>query len=461
MKKRLLGLVLAFILIFSLLPMTALAEDPTVSVKFNNNVVSAFTLSVKPGETAYVITDDSAQFVKWTDSAAPTDKFIKLDYPADGAATLKVTFNNIEADVTSSAFHNYAICFNSGEYAVELTLVGVNKISHGASACLKYYNAKGMTITGDGSLELTNTGSVHGAIWADGGDLLIKNTSMKFSVLQGNGSLHHAILATKGNVTLDGVKFETVTDGGCQVFFGKAQKEGDKDGRYTLDTDDSRKLVIKNSEITFTVNQGKTAFKTQSPATISNSTLKLTTKGSEGPLLSPAPTFEGEYTAIAGLAKNANKPEKLKEFSAKKLGSYTYVYIVPGKVDLIPTTEPTTEPTTAPTTAPAEDTKPADATKPVDTTKPVEDTKPADNKNETTKPVTDNKNETTKPVTDQDTGKDNTAAENSGNPLKLVLIVMIVLAVCAVGAVGVIFFLRRKNAAAEEAETEEAESEEA
>ena len=451
MKKRILTLALALIMIISLLPMTALAEDPAAKVTFNNNVAAKFSVTVNPGETAYVITDDSAQFAKWEDDGEPADKFIKLDYPADGAATLKVTFKNIEADVTSSAFHNYGISFAAGAYAVELTLIGDNKITHGTSSCMKYYNDGGMTITGDGSLSLTNTGATHGSIWADGGDLLIKNTNINTVVSQGNGSMHHAILATKGNVTLEGSKFVTTTDGGYQVFFGQAQKEGDKDGRYTLDPDENRKLVIKNCDITFTINIGKTAFKTKSPAVISNSTLVLTTKAAEGPLFSPAPTFEGDYTAIAGLAKNANKLDKLKEYSAKKLSSYTYIKIVPGKVDLLPTdateapTEaPTTEETEAPTTE-ATEAPTTEATKPVDATQPT----------------TADKNEATKPADKDDNKTDDKGEEKSGSPLKVILIILIALVVLGGGAVAVILILRNKNAEEEDDEEEEEEEEEA
>ena len=441
--KRLFALLLALCLTVGLLPMAAMAEAPAeVKVKFYNGTAPDFTLTIPAGDTAYVVENDAKELIKWTETDAPTDKFIKLEL---AESTLKVTMNNVNVDLTEAGGYTcHGIWFQAGDYGVDIDLVGTNSITHGNSACIKYENNGNNTITGAGSLEITQNGSAAGAIWSQGGDMTVKNTNLKFTINSGPSALHHAFYMAKGSITIEGTKIEALTMGGRLVYFGTTTA---KTGRYTLDTDESRKLVIKDSEIV--AKAGQTSLETASPATIINSTVKITLTGSSGPAIAPAPTIEGEYTAIAGLAKNAEKLDKLKEYSEKKLGSYTYVYIVPGKVDLLPTTEPTTEPTTAPTTEPTEaPTTEATEAPTTEATKPVE----------ATKPTTADKNEATKPA-DKDDNKTDKGEETSGNPLKVILIILIALVVLGGGAVAVILILRNKNAAAEEGEEEEAEEE--
>ncbi len=465
MKTKILSALLALCLLASLLSPTVLAEDPSVTVTFINKDESTITATVAPGAIKYVTTNADGLMSEWTDTAAaPADNFIKLEYPADGAATLKVTLNNINANSESEEWHNPAIEFGEGNYAVVLELVGTNKIFDCNSAGIKYSAANGMTITGAGTLSLSLSGSVAGAIWANGGDLLIKDTTVDLTVAQGNHSLHHAIFASKGSVTIEGSKLTSTTDGGSCVYLGTTDEKagGAKgSGRYTLDDATDRFIKIKDSTVTVTVKQNRNAFQSANPCTITNSTVKITLPGiSSGPCFNPAPTIEGEYTAIAGLAKNAEKLDKLKEYNPKKQSSYTYFYMEPGIKDLLPKEEPTTEATKPAETKPVE-TKPVE-TKPVETkpveTKPVE-TKPVETKPVETKPV-ETKPVETKPVETNPVDTDKDTEEKSGSPLKVVLIILIVLIVAGGAAVGVIFYLRSKNTAeAEGEETEEAEAE--
>lgn len=451
MKSRILCALLVVFLFASMLPLTVSAADPTVTVGFSNIATEKrFSVDVAPGETKYVTSNDAKEFVAWTDAAEPADKFVKLEYPADGKATLKVTLKNIDADCTSSAYKSPCIEFKAGEYAVVMDVQGTNSLTHGNSACIFYEAAKGLTITGAGTLTLNNSASVDGSIWARGGDLLLKNTKININCTIENTSIHSAILSAKGNVNIEGCKLVTKTSGGALVFMGTMTE---KVGRHTLDEATDRFVKIKDSEITHT--SKVRGFSTKTPVSISNSTMTmtLTSTGSSTTLFTVAPTFEGEYTAIAGLAKNAEKLDKLKVFDAKKLGSYTYFHMVPGIVQLLPTEPPTqpTEPeaTTPDATTPDVTTPNAttpDATTP-DATTPDATTPDATTPDATTpdesKPAQDNKPDESKPATDTDTtGQDE---QQSGNALKVVLIIVIVLLVAAGATVGILFYLKKKK----------------
>ena len=449
MKSRILCALLAVFLFASMLPLTASAADPTVTVGFSNIATEKrFSVDVAPGETKYVTTNDAKEFVAWTDAAAPADKFVKLEYPTDGKATLKVTLKNINADCTSTAYKSPCIEFKAGEYAVEIDVVGENSLTHGNSACIFYEAEKGMTITGSGTLNLNNSMSVDGSIWARGGDLLLKNTKININCTIENTSIHSAILSAKGNVNIEGCKITSQTSGGALVFMGTMTE---KVGRHTMDEATDRFVKIKDSEITHTTKVR--GFSTKTPVSISNSTIKMTITGStsSSSLFTVAPTFEGEYTAIAGLAKNADKLDKLKVFDAKKLGSYTYFYMVPGVVELLPTTQPTEPEATTPNATTPDATTPdattpdattPDATTP-DTTNPENVTPTADNNPGESKPDDSNKPDESKPATDTDTtGQD---GEKGGNALKVVLIIVIVLLVAAGATVGVLFYLKKKK----------------
>ena len=453
MKTKILCALLALCMIASLLPMTVLAADPEITVKFSNIEKEArFSVTVAPGETKYVTSTADKKFAAWTEAEAPTDNFVKLEYPADGSATVQVTLNNVDADCTSTAYKSPCIEFTAGEYAVVINVVGTNTLTHGNSASLFYEASKGMTITGEGTLNLNSSMSVDGSIWARGGDLLLKNANINFKVTTGNTSIHSAILSAKGNVTMEGCKITSATDGGAFVFMGTMTE---KVGRHTLDDATDRFITIKDCEITHT--SKVRGFSSKTPVSITNSTVTLTITGStsSSALFTTAPSLEGEYTAIAGLAKNATKLDKLKEFNAKKLGSYTYFYMVPGIVELLPTEPPTTAPTTVPTepevtepevTTPVE-TQPEETT-PVVTDPVVTDpevTTPATT--EATTPEVDETKDTT-PATEGTTPNIPTigADDNSDGSLTTILIVLIVLVVAAGAALVVFVSLRKKKA---------------
>ncbi len=454
--KRVFALIMALCLFAAMLPMAVMADTtPTetvpaetvpaetvpaetvpaatasVKVAFENSVASDFSIAVEPGATAYVVTDEALQFVKWTGAEAPTDKFVKLEMSAEGTI-LTVTMNNINVDSQGTAYTSHAIEFPQGEYAVVLNVVGENKIVEKNSACIKYNNAGGMTISGEGKLIMEVPGAASGAIWANGGDLLIKNANVDFAITPGNNSKHHAIYSSKGSVAFENSKINVNTFGGQLVFVGNGAA---KVGRYTLDEATDRFITVKDCEII--ANIKSTIFASTNPAVISNSTMTITKTSSSNNMFDPAPVLEGEYTAIAGLAKNADKPEKLKVYDEKKLGSYTYFHMVPGIVNLLPTEPEVTIPeVTVPEVTVPEVTVP-------EVTEPA--TQPA---TEATEPATQPTTEATTPATTEATtpATDDVDDTTSGSPLKIVLIAMIALVVVAGAGLGVLFYIRKKKA---------------
>ena len=444
--KKVLILALALFLIVGLVPMTAMAEATAVNVKFTNPGKVEFTVSVQPGATAYVTSDDELKFVNHTDAEAPTDKFVKLELSADGSA-LNVTFKNINVNSADTSYKHPAVEFPAGNYKVTLELLGENRILERHSSCILNNNDGGLTITGEGSLAMNvgideaTTGAATGALWANGGDLLIKNTTLSFTVISSASSKHHAIFSGKGNVAIEGAKITSDTTGGQLIYTGLASA---KNPRYTMDTDPNRFVTIKDSVLD--VKAKLSSFQTTNPIKITNSTVTVAKKSSssgsteEYAIFWPAPEFVGEHTAIAGLLKNAENLAKLKPYEVKKLTSYTYFHMVPGIVELLPT-EPTEPEVTVPEETTPEETTP-EATTPEETT-PEETTPEATQPQETqpTQPAETKPAETTPNVTEPA----DTDAEEGGNPLVTVIIVIGVLIVLAGGGVAALFILKKKG----------------
>ena len=445
--KKILILALALFLIVGLVPMTAMAEATAADVRFTNPEKAEFTVSVQPGATAYVTTNDELKFVEHKEAEAPTDKFVKMELSADGS-TLNVTFKNINVNSSDTSWKHPAVEFKAGSYAVVLEVTGDNYILEKRSVCIKNDNDGGMTITGEGTLNLSMStsddvaGSADGIIHTNGGNLVIQNAKLNLRAYTTGNSWYHGILAAKGNVSIKNSKIDSeLRSGGQLIFMGLGSSDKP---RSKLDPDTNRFVTIEDSEIISVANMS--SFKSATPISIANSTITGKKTGAnedaDKAIFVPAPEFKGEYTAIAGLLKNADKPEKLKVFEPKKLSSYTYFYAVPGIVELLPTepTEPETVPTepetvpTEPTTVPTqpEATQP-EATQP-EATQP-EATQPKATQPEATQP------EATQPEATQPT--DN--AEEGGSPLKVVVIVIAVLIVLAGGGVAALFILKKKG----------------
>lgn len=302
---------------------------------------------------------------------------------------------------------------------------------HGRSASIKCSNNGNVTVTGSGSMYMDQNEQASAPLWIWGGDLLIKDTtlSIKVAPLSGTNSTHQGILSSTGNVTIDNCKITSDTIGGSLVWMGPKDAVS---SRNKITDDTNRIITVKNSELDIKIHNGA-VFASAAPAKISNTTMKVVKTSSSGrAIFVPAPTFEGEHTAIAGLAKNAENFSKLKVYQASKVGSYTFVYLVPGIQDLIPT-EPTTAPTEPPVvTQPA--TEPTEETTPVGVTQPAQ-TKPAATQPQPTEPAG---------TTPKATESADTEAP-SGNPIAAVMITVLVMVVLAAAAVVVLIILKKKG----------------
>ena len=448
--KKVLTLILAALLIISLLPMAVLADEATASatdlakVKIYTAAKKSFTLTLNATSgPAYVAVNEDGTYAKWTEAEAPADKFVKFEYVAGTPGVVKATMKNFNIDASdagSAAYTAHTIEFQSGAvYNVELEIIGENSMIQTKSASIKFSNEGNNLIysaDGTGSLSITQTASASGAIWGNGGDLTIKDITLNFAVDPGNNSAHHAIFMATGSVVMENVKSTASVKGGAVIFLGTTDKVagGTGKGRSTLTTDETRTITLKGCDITATSGTGSLC-RGASAAKISNCTLKLTKTSSSGKnIFVPAPVFEGEYTAIAGLAKNAEKLDKLKEYQEGKLGSYTYIYAVPGIVDLLPK-EP--EPTVPDVTVPDETTP--DATQPDETTPDA--TQPEATQPQATQPAESKPAATTPNATEPA----DTDAEEGGNPLMTVVIIIVVLIVLAGGAVVTLIILKKKG----------------
>lgn len=450
--KKVLTLILAALLIISLLPLSVLADEAAplatdqaqVKIYFSASKNTTLTLKADTG-AVYIVANDDGTYAQWTEAEAPTDKYVKFEYIAGTPGVAKATFKNFKVDSTDAGNKGYTCHtfeFRSGaSYNVEIEVTGENSITQTKSASIKCSNEGTISIYGNGSLSLTQNGSASGAFWGNAGDLSIKDVTLNFAVDPGNNSAHHGIFMAKGSVTIDNVKSTSTIKGGGIIFIGTTDKEagGTGKGRSTLSTDVNRTITIKNSELTVTSGTGSFC-RSAAPAKISNSTLKLTKTSSSGnDIFVPAPTFEGDFTAIAGLAKNAEKLDKLKEYNPNKLGSYTYIYAVPGIVELLPKEpEPTVPDVTVPEETTPEVTQPEettpDATQP-EVTQP-QATQPAESKPAESKPAATTPNATEPADTD---------AEEGGSPLMTVVIIIVVLIVLAGGAVVTLLILKKKG----------------
>ena len=438
MKKKLLGLALALVMIISLLPLSVLAEEaplPTdqVQVKIYYAQKKSFTLTLKADTgAAYVAVNEDGTYGQWTGAEAPADKYVKYEYIAGEPATVKATFKNFNVDSTDAGNGGYTahtMTFKKGgaPYNILIELIGDNSIIQSKAACLELESGGNATITGSGSLTLSTSdgGDSVRSIYFAGEELLIKDTTVNFNLEKAATGLKNGIVS-QGSVTLDNVKSNSTVFKGCMIFLGTSAKTANmyaEDSKY--------KVTIKNCDINLVGDTGSLCAGGAKPV-ISNSTLKLTKRvtGSMG-FFVPAPVFEGDATVIAGLSKNAEKLDKLKVYKESSLSSYTYIYAVPGIVDLLPTEPEVTEPeVTVPEETTPEVTTPETTTPEVTTPQATE---PAATEPNATEP------NATEPTDTTDDG------EEGGDPWVTAAIFVGVAVVLAGGGVAALFILKKKG----------------
>ena len=457
--KKIISLLLALCLVAALLPIAALADEAVPKIRcFNGPNSKNFYITPSATTPYYIVSKEDKTFEKWTGAEAPADNYVKFELIVGSPSVVKATFHNFNIDnFDAGGYTCHSIEFQAAAYDVEIVLEGASSMLHGQSASIKCSNAGNTTIYGDGSLYLEQTEQAAAPLWIWNGDLLIKDTtlSIKVAPLAGTNSTHQGILSSKGNVTIDNCKITSDTIGGSLVWMGPQDA---RNSRTTVTDDTTRIITVKNSELDIKVHVGA-AFASAAPAVISNTTMKVTKTSASGrAIFVPAPTFEGEHTAIAGLAKNAENFSKLKVYQASKVGSYTFIYLVPGIQDLIPT-EPEPEVTVPSVTDPdpiVPETTTPDATEP-DATEPTSaPTTPAPTTPAESKPATSTPDATQSAGDNADKTDDATDAANTDNadnkdggkeksPIAVVMITVLVMVVLAGGAVATLIILKKKG----------------
>ena len=152
MKKKILGLALALVMIISLLPLTALAED-SAKVKLYIYTPSAMTFEATAASTyftsrvCYFVIEDNPSteadapakiMVKKQVAAseAPTDNYLRVEYAVtDGEGLYTMQFKNFDTTGISMADSGtmFQIAYsNASQFDTVISLEGNNVITTGA-----------------------------------------------------------------------------------------------------------------------------------------------------------------------------------------------------------------------------------------------------------------------------------------------------------------------------------------
>lgn len=247
MKKRLLALVLALVMIFSLVPVTSSAANFAVTLWFHNTTGYAkFEKNPSSTPAYYSVVDGSV--VAWEGETPPEKNYIKVLYTNTDYPHVELTLNeiDIESNRTDKNTGNAAIYFtwNSGkDYAITINLIGENKISSGMNAGLRVAGKLGTTITGSGSLIMEGTNPDGVILQDNGGDLTFKDTTVNLN--NKHGGWWHGIYANGAgcDVIIDG---SDVTSFGS-IFFGTSRSNTDTKNPHNISIINGSNVNISHS----------------------------------------------------------------------------------------------------------------------------------------------------------------------------------------------------------------------
>lgn len=299
MKKRILGLALALIMVISLLPMTTFAADtPMAKVTVNDDLgnVSDFVGGSKATwYVAFVDVLDADNKVIGTKpvkaTAQPTDNYIALSYD-DANAILDITFNNVNYMRTAYKSGFLTVTNNSNytkAFDVRVTLNGDNYItgtnhSTNAKMYVKFENSKTVTFTGSGSLNINSYQTSGDMISAENAtEFKVSNTTLR---LYNDSGFYRAPSSTiyginvKGNIVIEGGNVSIRTHKGPGL---KASST-------------SSITIQKGSEVY--LEGGSTAVvEPISGLSIDNSSVKITkAAGNETSIFTKLPAITGKYS---------------------------------------------------------------------------------------------------------------------------------------------------------------------
>ncbi len=340
MKKRILGLALALILIISLLPLTAIAAESPAPRFLMYDPYSSPKSEITESSPVYVVYENVLDTNGTTvlgnkpviATTVPTDNYIKYEY-ANGVVT--VTLKNINYKRVGDAKHFIKLTNVTGAsnaFDVVIKLEGDNKIEatgvdYGANYANIHLEQQGnLTITGTGSL--TANVSLKSPLAfiqsINESDLLIKDTSITAVVSQNNESIIAGI-AVNGNVTIDN---STVDIRGIAYGYGAGEPTG-------LETADlvaictgtgiktsqiiDKDVTIKNDSKVTLISGKRSCIRSNGKLSIENSTVDLTTYSTgDYPFAYSAP-----YVTGCNTVEMMKKGDAYKDFASFELTAGT------------------------------------------------------------------------------------------------------------------------------------------
>ena len=350
--KKVFSLLIALCLIVGLLPLAALAEEATtpsvyITTKLNNGDADFWADAVAPGAATKYATTTAEGVV--ADGTADNWN-VKLEYPADGKPTLTLKGATLKAGSGRYPLHI------SGNADLTVVIEADSSISTANRGGFYNICTGVVTITGPGKLTVDSTDGncLHLAgIPADlnAGTTIIKDANLELNPT-GSSTTRAAIAFMGGDVTIDNSKIAIKGTDGAIGIWGYASYTKDANGNVTkvsatwkagVNDTGKRNLTVQNGSVITCQSTSRQALGAIGTVTIKDSTVEAEITHDFG-IFDKKPTFEGNYTAIAGAKK-----EDAAAYEASKFMSYKYFKITPA-ADPAPT-EPTTpsEPTTTPT----------------------------------------------------------------------------------------------------------------
>ncbi|MBR4017759.1 MAG: hypothetical protein IKK11_08095 [Oscillospiraceae bacterium] len=251
MKKRILSLVMAILMIVSLLPVTALAADADAAVwsciRIHQNGLDVVLYGTNAGRTEYAKTVDGKIT---TEGASADDYNIKVSMEN---SVLKIIFKDLNLVCDSTNDHAITIGYVTQDatnaattnYSTEITLVGENKIFGNVGNRFMINASNGTTFTGDGSfyMEGSNINVIHNY----GGDLTIKDTTV--TLRQTGAWRHHVLQMVNGDLIIDNANVNLIDEcGASAIYFGDFD---------ALDSSTERGIYIQNGSNVNIENQYK------------------------------------------------------------------------------------------------------------------------------------------------------------------------------------------------------------
>ena len=325
MKKRILGLALVLVMLISLLPLTALADDPTIPMP---KLTISYPNDGDVAECTKAFADDTPSYIGFQADAdrgmipvildtkpQDTNGYIEFLFK-DGVLNVLIDSVNYDfIDVIGEETANKGVgqfihVTNNDGYTkafdTVITLKG-NSVFDGIKAGMTFATEGNLTVTGDGSLTINTTEASSKCFALEGtGNLTILNTTLKLNfrtstedVVYSTGSVY-GIYCTK-DILIEGSEVEV-----------HSGKKGNPIRSYEAN------VVVKNSDLIAELTSGsKYVVHSKDPVVFENSNVTLiAATGNKGHSLEKAPSIIGTYSAQWFSYKITGEESTLKDYAA-------------------------------------------------------------------------------------------------------------------------------------------------